>query len=133
MCFKGGTQGMTFYDKYKALCDAKGITPAKAAVEMGFNRSTPSKWKAIGSITPKLDTVQKVADYFGISVDSFVAEDDHAETGDNFVFDLADILARVSICGRRVRQLSAEAKSLRITCIINSAAILILALGLVFL
>jgi transcriptional regulator with XRE-family HTH domain len=124
---------MTFYDKYKALCDAKGITPAKAAVEMGFNRSTPSKWKAVGSVTPKLGTVQKVADYFGISVDSFVTEDDPVETEHKLIVDLADILAKVSIYGKRVRQLSAEAKSLRITCIINSAAILILALGLIFL
>lgn len=57
-----------FYDLYCDLCKRKGITPTRAAVEMGLSKSTPTAWKKQG-ITPQAAQLQKIADYFDVSID----------------------------------------------------------------
>lgn len=57
-----------FYDKFADLCDKKGITPNKAAAEIGFDRTSVSKWKKKG-FTPHNKTLVKISQYFGVSVD----------------------------------------------------------------
>ena len=56
-----------FYDVFKELCEAKKISCKAAAMEMGFSNSTASKWKRTKA-TPNGDTLNRVADYFGVSV-----------------------------------------------------------------
>lgn len=57
-----------FYDRFKTLCDEKGVTCTKAACEIGLSNSTPTKWKKTEA-TPDGATLFKIADYFGISID----------------------------------------------------------------
>ena len=57
-----------FYDLYLDLCNKKGISPTKAAIEMGISKSTPTTWKKRG-MTPQGETLSKVADYFGVTTD----------------------------------------------------------------
>lgn len=57
-----------FYDRFKALCDAKGVSCNKAAVQIGLSNATPTTWKKRG-LTPKGDTLSKIADYFGVTTD----------------------------------------------------------------
>ena len=57
-----------FYDIYKDLCDRVGKSPTGAALEMGISKGTVSFWKNKGSV-PNADTLQKIADYFGVSTD----------------------------------------------------------------
>lgn len=64
---------MDFLDKYKMLCKGKGISKSSAANQIGFNKSTVTKWerqkeKGIDP-TPTSDILKKIADYFGVSVD----------------------------------------------------------------
>ncbi|MEY8420998.1 helix-turn-helix transcriptional regulator [Oscillospiraceae bacterium 44-5] len=59
---------MAFYDIFERLCDEKGVTPTQVARDNGLTQQTVSHWKTRGS-TPKADTVQKLADYFEVSVD----------------------------------------------------------------
>lgn len=59
-----------FYDKFIELCKKEGITPSKAVTDMGMNRSIATFWKA-GTV-PKMDTLSKMAQYFGVSVDFLV-------------------------------------------------------------
>lgn len=56
-----------FYDKYSRLCDEKGISKSKAAEQIGLSRTSVVKWKS-GTI-PSGATLNKIADYFGVSVD----------------------------------------------------------------
>ncbi len=56
-----------FYDKFKLLCDAKGVSCNKAALEIGLSNATPTKWKKTGA-TPDGATLAKVARYFNVSV-----------------------------------------------------------------
>lgn len=57
-----------FYDKFLRICKENGISPSRAAEECGINRSNVSNWKANG-YTPRSDVLNKIADYFGVSVD----------------------------------------------------------------
>lgn len=60
-----------FYDKFKSLCDQKGISCNLASKEIGLSNSTPTKWKNTGA-TPESSTLKRVADYFGVTVSSLL-------------------------------------------------------------
>ena len=69
-----------FFDIFRALCEQKGISPSKATKEIGLSNSITTKWKKTGA-TPGGDTLAKIADYFGISVDHLLgAESSEAPT-----------------------------------------------------
>ncbi|QEY33712.1 helix-turn-helix transcriptional regulator [Caproiciproducens galactitolivorans] len=57
-----------FYDVFAKLCEERGIKPSKAAEECGINKSNVSNWKNNGYV-PRSDALNKIADYFGVSVD----------------------------------------------------------------
>ena len=71
-----------FYDKFKALCDEKGVSCTKAAVQMGLSNATPTKWKKTDA-TPDGATLGKIAEYFGVTIDSLLGnEDSSVQTND---------------------------------------------------
>ncbi len=56
------------YDVFEKLCNSRGVTPYRVAKATGVSTSTLSSWKT-GRYTPKQDKLQRIADYFGITVD----------------------------------------------------------------
>lgn len=66
---------MAFYDVFERLCGEKGVTPTQVARDNGLTQQTVSHWKTRNS-TPKAETVQKLADYFGVSVDYLLGKSD---------------------------------------------------------
>jgi len=56
---------LAFYDVFEELCAQKGVTPTQAGRDNGIAQGVVSMWKKRGS-TPKAETVQKLADYFGV-------------------------------------------------------------------
>ena len=56
-----------FYDNFINLCTQKDVTPSAVMRAIGLNKSSATYWKK-GSI-PSSETLQKLADYFGVSVD----------------------------------------------------------------
>lgn len=63
-----------FYDIYCDLCKRKGVTPTRAAIEMGLSKSTPTAWKKQG-ITPQAAQLQKIANYFEVPIDYLMRPD----------------------------------------------------------
>lgn len=59
-----------FYENLLKLCESIKKSPNAIAKELGFSNSAVTYWKR-GSI-PKSDTVQKLADYFGVSTDELL-------------------------------------------------------------
>lgn len=57
-----------FYDLFCELCQKKGVSPTRATIEIGLSRTIGTKWKTTGA-TPQGETLSKIADYFGVSVD----------------------------------------------------------------
>lgn len=59
------------YDNVERLCAEKGVSicALEAAIKVG--NGTIGKWK---SSSARVSTVKKVADYFGVTVDSLLAD-----------------------------------------------------------
>ena len=55
-----------FYEIFKKLCDERGTNPTAVALDMGISTSLTSRWKHGGK--PRIETLNKIADYFGVSV-----------------------------------------------------------------
>lgn len=55
-----------FYENFIRLCSERGTTPTAVAKAMGISTSMTANWKKGG--VPRADTLQKVADHFGVSV-----------------------------------------------------------------
>lgn len=56
------------YEIFEELCLARGVTPYKVSQATKVRTSTLSQWK-LGRYQPKQDKLQKIADYFGVSLD----------------------------------------------------------------
>lgn len=57
---------MTVYERIENLRKSNGISQGKLEKELGFSNGSISKWK---NSMPKLERLQKIADYFGVTVD----------------------------------------------------------------
>lgn len=64
---------MSLVKKIKTLCKEHGTCISKLEKEFGFGNGSIRKWN---TSLPSVDKVQKVADYFGISIDSLIREED---------------------------------------------------------
>lgn len=62
-----------FYINYVALCNKIGKSPSAVAEELGFMRSVVTRWSK-GTI-PRQATLQKVADYFGVSIEYLLGKE----------------------------------------------------------
>ena len=56
------------YKIFEELCKENCVTPYRVCKETGITTATISNWKA-GRYTPKADKMQKIADYFGVSLE----------------------------------------------------------------
>ena len=75
-----------YYENLVRLCEMNGVKPGTVARMTGISTATITAWKQ-GKYTPKQDKLQKIADYFKISLDSFLngttQDEDVAEFEDN--------------------------------------------------
>lgn len=71
-------------DLIKFLCNKKGITVSALGVELGLGKNSITRWD---ENKPSVDRVQKVADYFGVSVDYLLGrtDDPHPVTSNDDV------------------------------------------------
>lgn len=61
-------RGEFMYEIYCKLRDERGVKDADIVKETGITKSTFSDWKT-GRSKPKNDKLQKIADYFGVTLD----------------------------------------------------------------
>lgn len=85
------------YEVFEELRKKKGVNMSTVSREAGIPLSTLTDWKA-GRYTPKMDKLQKIADYFGVSVkylttgieDGYYENDDTAAIAQE-IFDNPDL------------------------------------------
>ena len=63
---------MGIYDNVKRLCAAHGKKVLELESELGFPRSSISKWN---DNIPSVLKVKKVAEYFGVAIDDLINEE----------------------------------------------------------
>lgn len=56
-----------FYENVNRMCKERRVSITKMATDIGLSNAASSSWKK-GSV-PKGDTLQKIADYFDVSID----------------------------------------------------------------
>lgn len=78
-----------FYERFAELCKIKGISPSKAAFEMGISKASITNWKQNG-YTPRSEILEKIADYFSVSIDYLLGREPK-ETDDEMIQLLQDI------------------------------------------
>ena len=61
---------MLTYESIKKLCKSKGVTVTGAEKELGFARGSLCK---VDTNKPSMEKVQKLADYFEVSVDYLIS------------------------------------------------------------
>lgn len=67
---------MRIYDNIKALCQVNRKTVLELESELGFARSSISKWN---ENMPSIVKVKQVADYFGVTIEDLI----NSKDGDN--------------------------------------------------
>jgi len=65
--------------KIQRLCRENGSSLSRLEKELGFSRGALFKWD---TNTPGIDKVQKVANYFGVTIDSLVSKEATAREND---------------------------------------------------
>lgn len=81
--FKTSIGVKNMYEIYCKLRDAKGCKDSDVAKNTGITKSTFSDWKS-GRSNPKNDKLQKIADYFDVSINYL--------TGNSFIEDMGRII-----------------------------------------
>lgn len=61
------------YKNVKRLCEENGTNIFNLEKACGLANGTIGKWEHRVS-TPRVDTLKKIADYFGVSVDDLLAD-----------------------------------------------------------
>ncbi|MEG0679919.1 MAG: helix-turn-helix transcriptional regulator [Carnobacterium sp.] len=87
---------MTVFERIKQLADKRGVSVSKVATDLGFSENLFYQWK---TASPKSDRLEKVADYFGVSVDYLLGREQSSE---NEIPDLADNSAIFAFDGKPV-------------------------------
>lgn len=66
--YKGGKK-MDVYTRITELARERGVSLAKIERDVDLGNGTIGKWR---EVSPKLETVAKVAEYFGVTIDDLV-------------------------------------------------------------
>lgn len=64
-----------FWERFYNLCIDNGTKPNAVAKQLGFSSAVCTQWKQRGT-TPKIEYLQKIAAYFGVSVDYLTGQPD---------------------------------------------------------
>ena len=66
----------TLYESIISLCNERGISGSKMCVDLGLSKSLGTKLKENSDKTITAETAQKIADYFGVSVDRVLGKEE---------------------------------------------------------
>ncbi|SBO16275.1 helix-turn-helix domain-containing protein [Carnobacterium divergens] len=64
---------MLLYERISELAKKQGVSVPQLSENLGLSRNAIYQWK---TSSPKADTLQKVADYFGVSTDYLLGRDE---------------------------------------------------------
>lgn len=62
------------YEKYRALLEKSNKTSYQVSKETGISQTAFSNWKS-GRSEPGLESLKKLSDYFGVSIEYFLEQE----------------------------------------------------------
>ncbi|WP_342404249.1 helix-turn-helix transcriptional regulator [Brevibacillus sp. FSL K6-2834] len=75
---------MGFKDRLKDLRAKKGITQEVLALDLGIPESTVRRYESSDENTPRRERLEKIADYFGVSVDYLLGRTDDPSPSEKY-------------------------------------------------
>lgn len=66
----------TFYDRVQDLCKIKGVSGSRVCLDLGLSKSTLSDIKSGRKKGVSTDTAKKFANYFGVSLEYLLGEEE---------------------------------------------------------
>ena len=77
-----------YYENFAKLCEERDVTANKVSKGTGISTATLTNWKK-GTYTPKRDKMQKIADFFNISIDVLYGKESEVKStnGTEYYFD----------------------------------------------
>ena len=81
-----------FCTQYQALCQKAGKSPNGVAKELGLSSGTVTFWKN-GKI-PKSDTLKEIADFFGVTVDYMLGNEEKEKGTTQMVAPITELSPR---------------------------------------
>ena len=110
--YKNNRGDLVFYYNFVNLCNKIGKSPSAVAEEIGFKRSVVTRWSK-GSL-PRQATLQKIADYFGVSLAELTAEQKENPTASGEVdFSDMELLAKFKAADETTQELIRRALGLK--------------------
>ena len=82
------------WEIFNKLCEERNITAHKVASELGMSYSTFSGWKA-GRYRPKLEKAQKIANYFGVTVEYLMTGKEKSPDGKSELDEKLSLLKNI--------------------------------------
>ena len=76
-----------FYAKFIHLCEQRGVSPSKAAIDAGISKSLVTKWKLNQTKEPSPEVLRKLATYFNLTVSDLLDEKTPTQVGERQVSD----------------------------------------------
>ncbi len=77
VCRRMGSIDMTLFERIKQLSEKRNKNVKEVAIDLGFSENLFYKWK---TSDPKAVDLEKVADYFGVSVDYLLGRETEVKT-----------------------------------------------------
>ncbi len=63
-----------FYERFVKLCEARGVSPSRAAIDAGLSKSVVTKWKQNPSARPAGKALMLLSRYFNLPVSEILGE-----------------------------------------------------------
>lgn len=76
------------YEIFEKLLNERGIKTAEVVKATGLSSTFFSEWKKGKSKSPKPENLQKIADYFGVTVDYLMTGDDNRYSNEDALLDV---------------------------------------------
>lgn len=66
-----------FWGRFIELCNRNKVYPNTVCTQLGFSKATATKWKS--GAAPRDTTLKRIADYFGVTVDYLIGQNQQQE------------------------------------------------------
>lgn len=107
---------MSSYENYAKLKEAKGVNDFAVSKATGIAPATMSDWKN-GRTEPKIDKLQKIADYFNVSLEYLMTGKDTEKVSDSgkkyYFSDETAELAQEALTNKKTRILLDATRDLK--------------------
>lgn len=95
----------TLYENIRNLCSEGNIKPGRMCVDLGLSKSLMTDLKSGRKKTIRADTAQKIADYFGVTVDRVLGtEKAPATEGEGVKYTDFELLQAYHVADARTKE-----------------------------